>query len=371
MAGTIRNYFAGGHTARGFTRFYESNLCDLAYVFILNGGSRKGKTALMKQIAEVGAAIGNEVERMHCASDNQFLDGVILPALKIGVVEETVLSGVEPTESGAIFRWVTMGPHLDRQDMEAKRDEAATLHSQIRESYQKAYEAFAEALRIHDEWEAIYIRHMNVAKADECTQNMIQTLFGGRQTGKQAVVRHRFLGAATPNGPVDFIQNLTEDIPQRFFIKGRPGSGKSTMLKKLAAAAEERGFDVEVYHCGFDPNSLDMVIVRELGVAVFDSTAPHEYFPEREGDEIIDMYEIAIEPGTDEAYAEELRDIVQRYTAKMKEATTCLAVAKSLYDEWEGLYQADLFPATHVLDLIIREIQLIAEDVSPEPRAQG
>ena len=40
------------------------------------------------------------------------------------------------------------------------------------------------------------------------------------------------------------------------------------MLKKLAKVAEEKGFDVEVYHCGFDPNSLDMVIVRELGFAI-------------------------------------------------------------------------------------------------------
>ena len=45
------------------------------------------------------------------------------------------------------------------------------------------------------------------------------------------------------------------------------------MLKKLAKAAEEKGFEVEVYHCGFDPNSLDMVIVRELGFAIL--IAPH------------------------------------------------------------------------------------------------
>ena len=69
------------------------------------------------------------------------------------------------------------------------------------------------------------------------------------------------------------------------------------MLKKLAKAAEEKGFEVEVYHCGFDPNSLDMVIVRELGFAIFDSTAPHEYFPSREGDEIIDMYALIVTRG--------------------------------------------------------------------------
>ncbi|MBL1704179.1 hypothetical protein ELE02_33765, partial [Klebsiella pneumoniae] len=145
-------------------------------------------------------------------------------------------------------------------------------------------------------------------KANELTDELIQKLFTN-EGGKQSTVKHRFLGAATPKGAVDFVPNLTEGLPQRYFIKGRPGSGKSTMLKKLAKVAEEKGFDVEVYHCGFDPNSLDMVIVRELGFAIFDSTAPHEYFPSRGGDEIIDMYDLIVAPGTDEKYATEIRDV--------------------------------------------------------------
>ena len=72
------------------------------------------------------------------------------------------------------------------------------------------------------------------------------------------------------------------------------------MLKQIAAAGELHGFDLEIYHCGFDPHSLDMIIIRELGLAIFDSTAPHEYFPSRDGDEIIDMYGLLIAEGTDE-----------------------------------------------------------------------
>ena len=40
-----------------------------------------------------------------------------------------------------------------------------------------------------------------------------------------------------------------------------------------------------------------MVIFRELGIAIFDSTAPNEYFPSRAGNEIIEMYELLITPG--------------------------------------------------------------------------
>ncbi len=180
---------------------------------------------------------------------------------------------------------------------------------------------------------------MDFAKANEFTKALIKQLFGEQKGSGGAKVAHRFLGAATPNGAHDFVQNLTDATPHRYFIKGRPGSGKSTLLKKLVTHAEMNGFDVEVYHCGFDPNSLDMVIVRELGFSIFDSTAPHEYFPSRPGDEIIDMYSELITPGTDEKYKEEIEEISGRYKAKMKEAISHLAKAKAYHDELEEFYR--------------------------------
>lgn len=131
---------------------------------------------------------------------------------------------------------------------------------------------------------------------------------------------------------------MTEGLAKRFFIKGRAGTGKSTMLKKIAAEAENRGLDTEIYHCGFDPHSLDMVIVRELGFAIFDSTSPHEYFPDREGDVIIDTYETLVASGTDERYAGPLAEVSTQYKAQMKDAIAALAEAKVHRDQLEKIY---------------------------------
>ncbi len=106
----------------------------------------------------------------------------------------------------------------------------------------------------------------------------------------------------------------------------------------MAKAAEEKGIDVELYHCGFDPNSLDMLIFRELSLAIFDSTAPHEHFPSRAGDEVIDMYEEIIEPGTDEKYADEIEQFQTAYSEKMKEAISKLKKSHSLRMELESHY---------------------------------
>lgn len=338
MAGKIKNYFAGGNTARGFHSLYESNLEGLDRLFILKGGPGTGKSSLMKKIGKEWNEKGFDIEYLHCSSDNQSIDGVILPALKIGIVDGTSPHVIEPKAPGAVEEYVNLGEAWDSQALRQHKQAIQSLNTAISESFQKAYAVYKEALEIHDDWEKIYISSMDFQKADQLTARLIETFFGKMKLNKKSDVRHRFLGAATPKGAVDFVPNLTEDVPKRYFIKGRPGSGKSTLLKKLASAAEERGVDVEVYHCGFDPYSLDMVIFRELGISIFDSTAPHEYFPTRDGDEIIDMYEILIAPGTDEIFADMLEKISSQYKKKMTEATSHLARAKELHDELEEIY---------------------------------
>jgi len=320
MAGRILNYFAGGNTARGFHSLYDSNLQGLNRLFILKGGPGTGKSSLMKKIGHDWLEKGFDIEFLHCSSDSQSIDGVIIPKLKAGIVDGTAPHVIEPKAPGAVEEYVNLGDAWDSGKLQAHKKEIVQLTGQISGAFNMAYSLFAEALRIHDEWEEFYIENMDFQKANQFTREWIEKLFGERQGTGKGRVHDRFLGAATPIGAVDYVPNLTETVEKRYFIKGRPGSGKSTMLKKLAAEAHSRGFDVEVYHCGFDPHSLDMVIVRELGFAIFDSTAPHEYFPERETDEIIDMYSELIAPGTDEKYAGEIADVSARYKAKMGEA---------------------------------------------------
>lgn len=365
MAGKTLNYFAGGNTARGFHSLFDSNLQGLDRLFILKGGPGTGKSSLMKAIGAELSEKGYDLEYIHCSSDNNSIDGVIIPALKAGIVDGTAPHVIEPKAPGAVDEYINLGEAWDSRALAGKKEEITSLAKQISCSFATAYETFAEALKIHDEWEKIYIENMNFQKADELTKKLIRNFYGNMKLNKTPLVKHRYLGAATPTGAVDFVPNLTEDIQKRYFIKGRPGSGKSTMLKKLAAEAESRGFDIEIYHCGFDPHSLDMIIVRELGLAIFDSTAPHEYFPDRDGDEIIDMYDITINSGTDEIYAEQIKDISTRYKNKMSEAISYLANAKSHHEELEKIYVSamDFEAVERIKEKIRSELLLISEKV--------
>ena len=90
-------------------------------------------------------------------------------------------------------------------------------------------------------------------------------------------IKHYFLGANGPKGFVSLYREFCSPDSGNFLwvIKGGPGCGKSTFMKKIGKAAEESGLDVEYVLCSSDPDSLDGVLIPQWHVGYADGTAPH------------------------------------------------------------------------------------------------
>ncbi|MDD4840020.1 MAG: hypothetical protein PHE93_05090 [Clostridia bacterium] len=84
-----------------------------------------------------------------------------------------------------------------------------------------------------------------------------------------------FIGSNTPKGFSGFYQEQLAPLNRVYILKGGPGTGKSTLMKKLVKRAEEESIEVEAWHCSGDPNSLDGVHFIDKKIAVVDGTAPH------------------------------------------------------------------------------------------------
>lgn len=86
-----------------------------------------------------------------------------------------------------------------------------------------------------------------------------------------------FLGANTPQGFVSRYDQLADpaDGWREFVIKGGPGTGKSTMMKRIAAEVGARCSEIELIRCSSDVDSLDAVILPAIKTAIADGTAPH------------------------------------------------------------------------------------------------
>lgn len=93
-----------------------------------------------------------------------------------------------------------------------------------------------------------------------------------------------FLAANSTSGFYSLFEELIEkDDHNIILIKGGPGTGKSGLMKKVAVAADEKGYTVEQMHCSSDPASLDGVWVKEKKLVLLDATAPHCYDPKYPG----------------------------------------------------------------------------------------
>lgn len=86
-----------------------------------------------------------------------------------------------------------------------------------------------------------------------------------------------FLGANTPQGFFSLFDEVEQSNEpwHTFLIKGGPGCGKSSFLKKVAALYASICPDMELCPCSSDPDSLDAVILPEQGLSLMDATAPH------------------------------------------------------------------------------------------------
>lgn len=84
-----------------------------------------------------------------------------------------------------------------------------------------------------------------------------------------------FLGNNTAYGFWSNYESELKDKKKVILLKGGPGTGKSSILKRIAETAKQKGYDYELWYCSGDPQSLDGVYIKELGIAVVDATSPH------------------------------------------------------------------------------------------------
>lgn len=314
--GNAIHYFINTNSSKGFVSFFKSNFEPLERVIKLDNYPTAIVEELIGKASSIATEKGYQQEIIHSCIDNS-IEGIILPQLKTGLLN--------------IPAYIDYGYSVYKlMDNEIVQD--------MQEALTKSHEYFAKALKIHDDWEKIYITNMNFAKMNQLTSDTILKILGGHTQNKKGSSVNRLFGASTVHGPIDYIENITADIEKRYFIKGRPGTGKSTFLKKIAERAMINGYHVEIYHCAFDPNSLDLVVIRDLGICLFDSTSPHEYFPSRDSDEIIDIYQEAVKEHTDEEHKEQIAELQKQYKETVAQAIECINKA----NRYHQIYQEDV-----------------------------
>lgn len=93
-------------------------------------------------------------------------------------------------------------------------------------------------------------------------------------------IRKYFAATNSYNGFKSYFGDIfrSSDYDSISVLKGGPGTGKSTFMRKIKESLAAKGAKVDEIYCSSDPDSLDGIIAENSGkrVAMVDGTAPHE-----------------------------------------------------------------------------------------------
>jgi len=151
--------------------------------------------------------------------------------------------------------------------------------------------------------------------------------------------RYYFPGGNTPGGFFNCFGSIPCAGERTIYLKGASGSGKSTFMRRAAAAFEARGFTVEYFRCSNDPGSLDGVRVPRL-FCIVDGTAPHVQDPAVPVayDELFNMAAF-IDPKAVAAHSGELRGLARQKKQLYDSGYGYLAAAWAVYRNNIRIYE--------------------------------
>ena len=146
--------------------------------------------------------------------------------------------------------------------------------------------------------------------------------------------RRYFPGANTGRGFIGHFEGIVPPWSEphyTYVLKGGPGVGKSTLMKKCAAIARANGFTVEEFRCASDPESFDAVRIPQRRLVLLDGTAPHTIDPAMPGidGETLDLGRF-LHKEVFKRRREELFVLAEENRTHYKNAFACLSAAGSL-----------------------------------------
>ena len=142
-----------------------------------------------------------------------------------------------------------------------------------------------------------------------------------------------YLGACSPQGFASHYDSLLREGLQLNVIKGGSGCGKSTFMRRIGRAAQERGLDVSYILCSSDPDSLDGVVIPALETAFVDGTAPHVLEPSLCGGSMNYVnFGAFYDREAMRRHEDEIRAVQALNAAQYPHVTACLAAADKLLD---------------------------------------
>lgn len=343
-----RHFFPGNNTVEGFYSYYSYILGqrEANRIFCIKGGPGVGKSTFMRNIGEYYLEKGEDVDFLHCSSDPESLDGVVLKERKTAIIDATSPHVVDPVNPGAVDEIIHLGQYWDEKGIRVNKNSVIETNECIKKFFMYAYNYFGAAGKVYDNLASIYDSAIEYAEIYKLTAHIV-----GKELAHKEIcmtpggVKKFFASAFTPSGMMNKLNTLLEGYESIYLINSPVGTSASSLLEIFAESAMYRGFDVEEYFCSMKPgNKMEHLLVPEIGIAFITVNRYHDMEPweaaEAAGETEISL--IDLNEMIDMTKLESMREFIRQNEKYMEELIECgleyLKLAKEKHDYLEGFY---------------------------------
>lgn len=338
MTTKIRRMFPGGNTSEGFYSYFDNILGrDANRLFILKGGPGTGKSTIMRKFADKAMALNYDLEYHHCASDPSSIDVVVVPELKVAILDGTSPHAIDPKVPGAIDEIINLGEFWDESEMIKNRDIIRDLLEINSKYYIRTYKYLSAARTIYEDIVWKNEESLDLGKRNVEIESLVYEVYKGIEISeKLGLERHLFGSMYTPDGWVEYTDSLLEGLGNIYYILGDIGTGKSLCLERVYEEGIKRGLDIELFHSPLIPTKIETLIIKSIGVALTVSKSVRNKANKTiDLDQFIDKEKIKIHKDDikeDKKTVEKLIDIAIKNLSKTKKN----------HDELESFYSPNM-----------------------------
>ncbi len=210
-------------------------------------------------------------ELIHCSSDPFSLDAVIMPDLKVSILDGTPPHAVEPDYPGAFETVVNMSDCWDENILRKNRDKIIEISQKTSSYHKQCVSLLKAAASLLDDNVSLCGKYIKSEKLKKCVKSIVD-----RETKHTKELtpcdKKRFLSAVTPKGYIAFTDTVKKLCDRIYILKDPYGAVGELFFNEIRKCFLEKGF--EVYSC-ISPLTLkpEHILIPKLKVGFLTSSS--------------------------------------------------------------------------------------------------
>ncbi|HJB58307.1 MAG TPA: hypothetical protein H9771_01375 [Candidatus Faecalibacterium faecipullorum] len=328
------DFFLGTTTPAGFKGYFQQLRQEPGMqLYLLKSGPGCGKSTLLKQLAQRAPG---PVQRIHCASDPDSLDGVVFCDRAAAILDATAPHTLEPLAPGADEVVVSLYHTIDAEALRPHRAEIRALFERNASLRSRAARYIASAGSLLLDSRRAEACSTDFEKVRRYVKRLAARLLPRK--GGAGSEQIRLLSAVTPQGPLFYGGTVRALADQAVVFRDEYGAAARFLMEQIRAEALARGYDIITCPCAIHPeDKIDHILIPALRLAFLTDNSWHP--AAWTGQQAVRCTRF-LDRGNLSGFRARLRFNERAAQELVQQAVELMAAAKACHDELESYYRA-------------------------------